>query len=69
MSANRQIKILAQGTKMFRGTHYSTCSCHPRQWGLKKGLRRARRRFDREAVVINLHENEPGTAEKVDLRS
>ncbi len=24
----------------------NTCSCHPIQWGLKKGLRRARRRLD-----------------------
>jgi len=26
---------------------YDTCSCHPRSWGLKKGLRRARRRLGR----------------------
>lgn len=23
----------------------NTCVCHPRQWGLKKGLRRGRRRL------------------------
>lgn len=30
--------------------HFDTCTCHPRSWGLKKGLRRARRRLDRILV-------------------
>jgi hypothetical protein len=31
-------------------TRYDRCVCHPRAWGLKKGLRRARRRLGREIV-------------------
>jgi len=30
------------------------------RWGRKKGLRRARRRLDREIVVFSLHENDMG---------
>jgi len=31
-------------------SRYNHCSCHPRQWGLKKGLRRARRRLGKEII-------------------
>lgn len=36
----------------------NTCSCHPKQWGRKKGLRRARRRLEREIVSQDLRETE-----------
>jgi hypothetical protein len=29
---------------------HDRCVCHPRAWGLKKGLRRARRRVGREMI-------------------
>lgn len=31
-------------------TRHDRCVCHPRAWGLKKGLRRARRRVDKMIV-------------------
>lgn len=34
------------------------CSCHPRQWGLKKGLRRARRRYDKEVIAEGIEDGE-----------
>lgn len=33
---------------------YNTCSCHPVQWGMKKGLRRARRRYERGLIESEL---------------
>lgn len=44
----------------------NTCSCHPKQWGLKKALRRARRRVDRDVVLLNLDEVDTGTAPTLD---
>jgi len=31
-----------------------TCCCHPRSWGLKKGLRRTRRRFSKKIILEEL---------------
>ncbi len=31
-------------------TRYDHCCCHPRAWGCKKGLRRARRRVGRDII-------------------
>jgi hypothetical protein len=39
----------AVGSKGLSGQH-DRCSCHPQAWGLKKGLRRARRRVDKEVI-------------------
>ena len=36
---------------------WNTCSCHPRQYGLKKGLRRGRRRLDRLVIQEELDES------------
>lgn len=33
-------------------------SCHPQEYGLKKGLRRARRRLDKEIVTVERREAE-----------
>jgi hypothetical protein len=30
--------------------HHGRCCCHPRAWGAKKGLRRARRRVDKQVI-------------------
>lgn len=35
---------------------YNTCSCHPCEYGMKKGLRRARRRVDKEIVAQDRRE-------------
>jgi hypothetical protein len=35
---------------------FNTCSCHPVQWGLKKGLRRGRRRLDKQVISEELSE-------------
>lgn len=37
---------------------YDRCVCHPRAWGLKKGLRRARRRVGREIIRRELAQKE-----------
>lgn len=60
MGANRHSKQAARnegGTggrgegMVSRGlSRQDTCSCHPRAWGLKKGLRRARRRRSRAVI-------------------
>ncbi len=60
MATRSNINIRAQQGGMTRGKPkgkgYGTrrtlaslnmCSCHPKQYGLKKGLRRARRRVDK----------------------
>lgn len=31
-------------------TKHDRCVCHPRAWGLKKGLRRGRRRFEKDLI-------------------
>lgn len=33
---------------------FDTCSCHPKAWGLKKGLRRARRRLGKQIIQDEL---------------
>lgn len=33
---------------------FDTCSCHPKAWGLKKGLRRARRRLGKQIIKDEL---------------
>lgn len=33
---------------------FDTCSCHPKAWGLKKGLRRARRRLGKQVIKDEL---------------
>ena len=43
--AERTTSMPSRGLR--RGNH---CVCHPREWGLKKGLRRARRRFGRDLI-------------------
>lgn len=35
---------------------HNRCCCHPQEYGLKKGLRRARRRADKEIVERELRE-------------
>lgn len=35
---------------------HNSCSCHPKEWGMKKGLRRARRRVDKEIVAQDRRE-------------
>jgi hypothetical protein len=40
MSQAARSAMQSKGLKRF-----DTCSCHPRSWGLKKKLRRARRRL------------------------
>jgi hypothetical protein len=35
------------GMQNWRGWPKTHCCCHPPQWGLKKGLRRGRRRLDK----------------------
>ncbi len=42
---------------------HNHCTCHPKEWGLKKGLRRARRRLDHEIVVLSLREADTETTE------
>jgi hypothetical protein len=37
-------------------TQYDRCCCHPRAWGLKKGLRRARRRVGLAIIRRELQE-------------
>ncbi len=57
MATRTEIKNRAQKSGMQRGSdkwgrktlsENSACSCHPKQYGLKKGLRRARRRFEKD---------------------
>jgi len=36
---------------------YNSCSCHPVQWGLKKSLRRARRRVEKEIIAQEIKMN------------
>jgi hypothetical protein len=59
MATRTIIKAKAQKSGMTRGStkwrsrtlaSENTCSCHPKQYGLKKGLRRARRRVDKVLV-------------------
>lgn len=62
MATRSDIKKRARRNGMQRGSkkrgkslaRQNTCSCHPEQWGLKKGLRRARRRVDKEIVASEL---------------
>jgi hypothetical protein len=56
MSAGRfVIKARREGAP--RGSlNRGICCCHPRAWGAKKGLRRARRRVDKEIVRRELSE-------------
>lgn len=35
-------------------SRFNRCTCHPQQWGLKKGLRRGRRRLDRLVIEEQL---------------
>lgn len=54
MGAGRFVKLAEKpGMKNAWGSlsRGDCCSCHPRAWGLKKGLRRARRRLDGETVL------------------
>lgn len=51
----KQAQRSGMGRK-FALSRTNTCSCHPREWGLKKGLRRGRRRLDHEIVLLSLHE-------------
>lgn len=45
------IKASRTGAMPSKGfSRHDRCSCHPRAWGLKKGLRRARRRVDKDVV-------------------
>jgi len=37
---------------------HNTCSCHPRQYGLKKGLRRARRRVAKRIIARELRDEQ-----------
>lgn len=52
MSAKTQVTQASRtGAMPSKGlTRYDRCVCHPRAWGLKRGLRRARRRVDRDLV-------------------
>jgi len=46
----QRLSMMSQAAKaamQSKELSYDTCSCHPRSWGLKKGLRRARRRLGR----------------------
>lgn len=52
------IKACREGNPQGSLARYNTCCCHPVQWGLKKGLRRARRRHDREVVQREADEHE-----------
>ena len=58
MSAGKFVKQAARsGHVPSKGlTRYDHCTCHPRAWGLKKGLRRARRRLGRDLVRLGLLE-------------
>jgi len=58
MSAGRFVKQ-AQRSGMgrkFALSRLNTCSCHPCEYGLKKGLRRGRRRLDKEIVSLERRE-------------
>lgn len=55
--------ITRKARKSGMGNHHgslarsnNTCSCHPKEYGLKKGLRRARRRVDKEIVAQDRRE-------------
>jgi hypothetical protein len=37
---------------------WNRCSCHPKQWGLKKGLRRGRRRLAKIVIKDGLKDRE-----------
>lgn len=66
MATSGMIKGRAQRPGMgrkFALSRLNTCTCHPCQWGLKKGLRRARRRLDKDIVVLNIRENDDGPVE------
>lgn len=69
MGAGRFVKQAARKPGMGRGfalSRLNTCSCHPQEYGLKLGLRRARRRVDREAVELGLDEHcEPRSPQTV----
>jgi hypothetical protein len=65
MSAARSVTLarLKNGMGNYYGSlarFQNRCSCHPREWGLKKGLRRARRRLDHEIVILTQHEDYAG---------
>jgi len=50
-AASRVTQATRTGAMPSKGlTRYDRCVCHPRAWGLKKGLRRARRRVGRDLV-------------------
>ena len=51
--ANRTAAIPSEGF-----ARYDRCVCHPRSWGLKKGLRRARRRLGCEIIRQELKHHE-----------
>lgn len=52
MGAKRFVKeaIRTSGMPSEGLTRYDRCVCHPRAWGLKKGLRRARRRVSLKII-------------------
>jgi len=37
-------------------SRFNRCMCHPQQWGMKKGLRRGRRRLDKLVIAEQLRE-------------
>ena len=49
MSQASKDAMQSEGLKRF-----DTCVCHPRAWGLKKGLRRARRRYGRIVIRVEV---------------
>jgi hypothetical protein len=60
MSARRYIIEASRTSAMPSRSlaRFDTCSCHPRGWGMKKGLRRARRRVSKELIRSELNARE-----------
>jgi hypothetical protein len=51
MGAGRFVKQASRTGMLSKGLgRNDRCSCHPRAYGLKKGLRRGRRRFSKELI-------------------
>ena len=55
LNVNEATRTNAMPSKGF--SRYDRCSCHPRAWGLKKGLRRARRRVGKDIIRQELREH------------
>ena len=52
-----------------RSLNRGKCACHPPAWGLKKGLRRGRRRFSKIIIEREISENDVGQESEANVQA